>query len=153
MAAVVVAAAGAAVFVVLNKKKGSTVPAAVPASAPAHATAPAGGAGLKAVVRSTSAQHGGKAFPVGGAPVMIGRDPSACAIVFQEGTRGVSGKHCSVSYNASANVFVLTDLGSSFGTFLGSGMKLTANSPVNLKPGDIFYIGDKSNVLKVEVGQ
>lgn len=135
------AAAGVAAFFVLNKKKGQAAPKA------------AGVGGTKAAIRSMSSQHGGKAFPVGGAPMMIGRDPAVCAIVFQEGTRGVSGKHCSVSYNAAANTFTLTDLGSTYGTFLGSGMKLTPNSPINLKPGDIFYIGDKSNVLKVEVEQ
>lgn len=107
----------------------------------------------KAVIRSMSSQHGGRAFPVGKSPVVIGRNAAECAIVFQEGTRGVSGKHCSVSYDSDTNVFTLTDLGSTYGTFLGSGMKLTANSPINIKPGDIFYIGEKANVFKVEEGK
>lgn len=105
-----------------------------------------------AVIRSMSSQHGGRAFPVGKSPVIIGRNAAECMIVFQEGTRGVSSKHCSVSYNSDTKIFTLTDLGSTYGTFLGSGMKLTANSPINIKPGDIFYIGEKANVFKVEEG-
>lgn len=105
----------------------------------------------KAAIRSMSSQHGGKAFPVGNSPIVIGRNIKECTIVFQEGTRGVSGKHCSIYYDSNINVFILTDLGSTYGTFLGSGLKLTANSPIQLKPGDLFYIGEKTNVFKVEV--
>lgn len=141
---VVIAAGAVAAFVVMkNKKKGQSGSVSEDAS----------NSGTKTVIRSMSAQHGGQAFPVGSTPVIIGRSPSDCTIVFKEGTPGVSGKHCSVYYNSDANVFTLTDLGSSYGTFLGNGMKLTANSPINLKSGDIFYIGEKTNILKVEVGQ
>ena len=141
---VILLAAAVVIFVVMkNKKKGQS----------GSASKSINSSGTKAVIRSMSTQHGGQAFPVGNAPVIIGRSPSDCTIVFKEGTPGVSGKHCSVYYNSDANVFTLTDLGSSYGTFLGNGMKLTANSPINLKPGDIFYIGEKTNILKVEVGQ
>lgn len=140
---VVIAAAAVVFFVMNNKKKGQGTPQPQKTS----------NSGTKTVIRSMSAQHGGQAFPVGSTPVIIGRSPSDCTIVFKEGTPGVSGKHCSVYYNSDANVFTLTDLGSSYGTFLGNGMKLTANSPINLKSGDIFYIGEKTNILKVEVGQ
>ena len=50
-------------------------------------------------------------------------------------------------------MFTLTDLNSSYGTFLINGLKINANTPVNLKPGDSFYVGDKANILKVEVVQ
>lgn len=141
---VIIAAAAVAAFVVMkNKKKGQNGPASTDAN----------NSGTKAVIRSMSAQHGGKAFSVGSSPVIIGRNAADCTIVFKEGTPGVSGKHCSVYYNADTSVFTLTDLGSTYGTFLGNGMKLTANSPINLKPGDIFYVGEKTNVLKVEAGQ
>ena len=138
---IVAAIAAAVVFFVMKNKKGQGTPNAV------------SNGGKNAVIRSMSSQHGGRAFPVGTAPVIIGRNAAECTIVFKEETPGVSGKHCSVYYNSGTSAFTLTDLGSTYGTFLGNGMKLTANSPINLKPGDIFYIGDKANVLKVEVGQ
>lgn len=143
---IVAAVAVVAVIVVLVLKKSKK-------GAGTKGPKPVRTGGTKAVVRSMASQHGGREFPVGSSPIIIGRNPAECTIVFQEGTRGVSGRHCSVYYNAGANVFTLTDLGSTYGTFLGNGMRLTANSPINLKPGDIFYIGEKTNVLKVEAGQ
>lgn len=71
----------------------------------------------KAVIRSVSAQHGGKTFPVGKAPLLIGRDAANCVIVFKEGTPGVSGRHCTISYNSDTGEFTLTDLNSTYGTF------------------------------------
>ena len=115
-----------------------------------NAAAPAA---KKAVIRSMSAQHNGKVFPVGKAPLTIGRDPSSCQIVYIKGTTGVSGKHCTIYFDSSTGLFTLTDLNSSFGTYLINGLKLNANTPVNLKPGDSFYVGDKANILKVEVEQ
>lgn len=141
--AVLAAAAIGAFIVMNNKKKGQN--AAQTSNSSAHAQ--------KAVIRSMSAQHAGKAFPVGKAPVVIGRNPAECVVIFKEGTPGVSGKHCSIYYSSDTGVFTLTDLDSTYGTFLSNGMKLTANSPINLKSGDSFYVGDKANVITVEVGQ
>ena len=106
---------------------------------------------LKAVIRSMSAQHNGKAFPVGKAPVTVGRNKASCVIIYEEGTKGVSGVHCSVSFDSATGSFTLTDLGSTYGTFLINGQKLNPNAPVVLRSGDSFYVGDKSNVCRVEV--
>lgn len=106
----------------------------------------------KGILRSMNTQHSGKTFPVGKAPVMIGRDTSSCVIVYQEGTPGVSGKHCTVSFDSATGEFTLTDLKSSFGTFIVStGQKLAPNTPMKLKAGESFYVGDKANVIKVEL--
>lgn len=143
--AVIVIAAGVigVLLVMNNKKKGQK-------STKAQST---NTSVKKAVIRSMSAQHAGKAFPVGKAPIIIGRNAKECVVVYKEETPGVSGKHCSIYYRSDTGVFTLTDLNSSYGTFLSNGMKLTANSPVNLKSGDSFYVGDKANVIKVEVEQ
>lgn len=105
----------------------------------------------KAFIRSMSAQHNGKTFPVGKAPVVIGRDPSNCVIVFSEGTQGVSGIHCSVSYDSETDIFTLTDLGSTYGTYLIGGQQVLAKTSLTLRSGDSFYVGDKANVCRVEV--
>lgn len=138
----VVVVGGAVAFLMVNKKKNGQ-----------GASGTAGKGTEKAVIRSMSAQHNGKTFPVGKAPVTIGRNSAGCEIVYKEGTPGVSGKHCTVCYDSGNGQFTVTDLGSSYGTFLSNGMKLTPNTPVNLKSGDSFYVGDKANILKVEVGQ
>ena len=112
--------------------------------------APSASAG-NGVIYSQSPQHSGKKFPVGLAPVMVGRNAAECVIVYQPGTPGVSGKHCTVSFDSQSQEFTVTDLGSTFGTFLSDGRKLTPQVPEVLRPGDVVYIGDKSNPLSLEL--
>lgn len=107
--------------------------------------------GKKAYIRSMSVQHAGKTFPVGKAPVMIGRNGKTCVIVFNEKTPGVSSQHCTISYDSSTDCFTITDLGSTYGTFLlSSGQKLTPNTPQMVKSGESIYLGEKVNVISVE---
>lgn len=101
-------------------------------------------------VRSLSAQHNGAVFAVKG-QILIGRDQATCAIAFREGTPGVSGRHCSLKYNEATNDFILTDLGSTYGTFLATGQKLSPNAPYHLSAGDSFYLGENVNSLRVEL--
>ncbi len=130
---VVVCVGVIAVVVILSKKK-----KAVPAK--------------QAFIRSMAAQHNGMTLAVDSTPVLIGRDPANCRLVYAQGTAGVSGRHCSVTYDAEAGVFIVTDLRSTYGTFLMSGQKLDANVPYRLKSGESFYVGDKANVIRVELG-
>lgn len=65
----------------------------------------------------------------------MGRDPATCHIVFEKNMPGISGRHCQVSYQAADDSFVLTDLGSSFGTYLDHGKKLPAQVPEKLMAG------------------
>lgn len=149
-----------AAVVVLSKKK---KPAAVGASAP---KAPAAGKGFlagkakaapaqtaqRAFIRSLAPQHNGLALVVKDTPILIGRDPSSCKLVYAEGTAGVSGQHCSISYDAASGDFIVTDLRSTYGTFLMNGQRLNANTPCRIKPGNGFYVGDKANGIRVELG-
>lgn len=50
---------------------------------------------------------------------------------------------------ANEECFLLTDLGSSYGTFLGNGQKLTANVAEKLYAGDTFYLCDTNNRFAV----
>lgn len=103
------------------------------------------------MIRSLASQHKGACYAVGKSTVVIGRDKAACTISYQEGTNGVSGKHCTVEWKADTNEFVLTDLGSTYGTFMVNGQRLQPNVAYRLKDGESFYVGDKANVLRVEV--
>ncbi|HIY16266.1 MAG TPA: FHA domain-containing protein, partial [Candidatus Intestinimonas stercorigallinarum] len=103
--------------------------------------------------RSLSAQHGGATVSVAGQQgVLVGRDGSVCSIVFKEGTPGVSARHCSVVWDGRTGEFLLTDLKSTYGTFLATGQKLTPGVACRLKAGDTFYLGEQSNALRVELG-
>ncbi len=163
--AVIAAAVVAAIVVVLlvTKKKGGAAKPAVaknngvgaganagqPNMAQAAGMASGGMAQGNPQVRSMSVQHRGAAYPVSPNGILIGRDPSVCQVVYQEGTAGVSGRHCSVSFNGG--VFQVTDLGSTYGTYLLNGTRLQPNVPVSLKSGDTIYIGDKANIITFEV--
>lgn len=151
IAAVVVACLVAAVTVVLLKKK-KAAPAPQSKKAAAKATASQPQAVQRPFIRSLAAQHNGMALVVGVAPILIGRESGSCKLVYAEGTAGVSGRHCSVSYDAAKGEFIVTDLGSTYGTFLMNGQKLEANAPCRIKPGSGFYVGDKANAIRTELG-
>lgn len=105
-----------------------------------------------AYLRSLSPQHGGMQVPVGSQPVLIGRDIGSCALVFQNGTPGVSSHHCSVAWDAASGQFLLTDMRSTYGTFLSNGQKVTPGVAVPLQPGSTFYLGERANAIRVELG-
>ena len=89
----------------------------------------------------------GTSFPISG-PVLIGRDPHRCSIVYPADTPGISSVHCEVRVSGSG--LVLTDLGSSYGTFLADGRKLAAHQPVELPPGSSFYLATRENSFQAE---
>lgn len=143
------------VVVKKKKKKAAGAPAANAAAGTAAAGAGAQQAAAtqkRAMLRSLAAQHNGMTLAVGNTPILIGRDPANCKLIYVEGTVGVSGRHCSVAYDASTGDFILTDLRSTYGTFLSTGQKLNANVPYRVKPGESFYVGDKQNMIRLELG-
>ena len=98
-----------------------------------------------AVLRGVTGKYAGQSFDLLQSKIVIGRDPSTCNIIFDRNTPGISGRHCQVAYDPNADCFLLTDLGSSYGTFLGNGKKLTANVAERLLAGDTFYLCDNAN--------
>lgn len=88
----------------------------------------------------------GRRYTLTQATTTIGRDPS-CHIVYSPNSSGVSRKHCSVLWNNG--VLMLMDNGSSNGTFLRGTGKLTPMTPVALKNGDVFFLGEKNNAFQV----
>src|SRR5581483_11297351 len=104
----------------------------------------------KPALRGLSGQYSGVAIPLDGATV-LGRDPHAANVVFTSDADSVSKRHCSIRYDASRAVFVIEDLGSTNGTFVGSGERLVAGQPRDLRSGEKFWIGDQRNQFAVTV--
>ena len=100
--------------------------------------------GGRPILKCIKGQFAGKAFDLSRGSVVLGRDPASCNLVFNKETPGISSKHCQLSYDAASGSFILTDLGSSYGTYTGSGKKLTANVPERLSAGDAFYLADEN---------
>lgn len=67
----------------------------------------------------------------------FGRSPD-CDVTFSPDTGGVSGKHCSLIWRGG--VLYLKDLGSSYGTLLENGRKLTGEEAA-VEAGTRFYLG------------
>ena len=98
-----------------------------------------------------SGQFAGQAFPVSTHGVMLGRDPSSCDFVFPSNAKGISRNHCKLQFNPQTQMFVLYDLGSSFGTYLGSGIQVPQGQPAALRAGDEFYLATRANVFRVSL--
>lgn len=139
----VAAVAGVVIFLLLQK--GKKTPAQVQPVQPAPAPAPA--PQKVPVLRSLAQQHNGVRIPIQGRQILIGTSQGECQVVFRAGTPGVSRRHCSISFDAATGDFILTDLGSSFGTFLENRQKLAQGVPTRLRPGDRFYLGSPENLL------
>ncbi len=153
--AVLYAGAGAAVIVVIvvlvvvmgKKKKAAAAPEA-PASPVQEETPDKKGS---PVLRSMAAQHGGMVVQLHHQPVQIGRDPATCRLVFQDGTPGVSSRHCQVYFDEQEQMFIVTDLNSTYGTFLMNGQRIAPNTPVKLPPNSSIYLGEADNTIYLEM--
>ena len=142
------------VVVLVIKKKADAPPAPLPAAEPVQPTAPVFTPAPAAAVQHSPASAilgtGGQFLNDKIAvtdQIIIGRDPKRCNLVFQNKAAGVSSLHCELKNVGGA--MQLTDRGSSYGTFLAGGTKLEANKPIDLHPGDSFYLGSKENSFRV----
>lgn len=107
----------------------------------------------KPFIRSLSPQHNGLRICIENTTAVLGRDPLDCSIVYQKDTPGVGRHHCSVTWDASVNAFVVTDLGSTYGTYRLSGQRLTPNVPYAFNAGEQFYLAERTNTLELDLSK
>lgn len=88
----------------------------------------------------------GQSYPLGPDGLLFGCDPS-CAVRFPAGTPGISRRHCAIRWQQG--VPTLTDLNSSYGTFMGDGRKLPPSYPAQLAAGSRFYLGDTRCLFQI----
>ena len=155
IAVIVLAAAGIVIF--LMKKKKAVPAASAASSAPAAAPAPAPNAAVSAPVQGSGNPNGsviicekgvlaGRTFPIGSG-VIIGRNTEKCSVCLPIDTKGISGVHCEIRKTAKG--FEIIDRGSSYGTTLGSGQKLTPNVPVFIPDGTYFTLGSAEQLFQI----
>lgn len=96
-------------------------------------------------------RYAGQAYLIGPQGLMMGRDQSACDFVFDAGASGISRTHCKVQYNPQTGMFILYDLGSTYGTYLGNGVRVPQGQPMALGSGDQFYLADRGCMFMVNV--
>lgn len=135
-AAVVLAMAAAAVLLLMKKRAKATANAA-----PAPADSAVG-----AVIVCEKGALAGRTFVIGES-LVIGRNPDRCGVCLPLDTQGISGVHCEIR-KCSAG-YEIIDRGSSYGTSLGTGQKLTANVPVYIANGTYFYLGSTDQLFQI----
>jgi serine/threonine protein kinase len=100
-----------------------------------------GGAPGTICLRCMSGAFEGSMFPLSEAPVRIGRDASVCEIVLPPNTSGVSRSHCEVRADPRGKRVFIRDVGSSYGTQIAGGRKLSAGQEEALELGGAFLLG------------
>ena len=120
----VLAAIGLA-FRTPRKKVSQVVPSASYAPLIAPMAPQAGVTGTRPALRGVEGQYAGKSFSLDAGPSVLGRDQRAANLVFAPEAQSISKRHCMVTWDARRRTFVLQDLGSTNGTFLASGERLT----------------------------
>lgn len=140
-AAVVVIAVVAAVIIVGKKKKSASHNQQMQAFTPAQA------ARRGAVITGVKGIMSNREFPINGS-VIIGRNSQKCNVCFPVDTKGISGTHCQI--RQVSNGYEIVDLGSSNGTFLGSGQRLTPDVPVIIPDGTYFYLGSAEQLFQIK---
>lgn len=109
-----------------------------------------GGAKAKTgFLRCLSGEFAGAIFSVGSGGLTLGRNPVSCQIVFHKNSRGISQQHCFVTYNPQTGLYVINDLGSTYGTFSIEKGQIKKGIPAVLAPGDRFYLGKRENLFEV----
>lgn len=92
-------------------------------------------------------EHAGLVIPID-EPIVFGRDKNRCNMMFPSTAQGISSLHCQISkINGKIEV---TDLGSTYGTFLDNGTKLTPHVPHQLMPGQGFYLADRKYSYRIQ---
>lgn len=118
---------------------------------PPMASAVTGVTGTRPALRGVAGQYEGKSFSLDAGPSVLGRDQRAANLVFAPEAHSISKRHCMVSWDAARKTFVIQDLGSTNGTFLSTGERLTPGVSRDLPAGGHFYIGDLRNRFEVRM--
>ena len=93
-----------------------------------------------------SGDHPGRVYTLFRDSVLIGRADDADVQVVDP---SVSARHARIVNGPHG--FEIEDLGSTNGTFVGSGERLAAGQPRDLRSGEKFWIGDQRNQFAVTV--
>lgn len=83
-----------------------------------------------------------------GRTVQLGRGAHN-AICYPNDTKGISRVHCSITFDGTNAI--VTDLGSSVGTFFADGRKFQPQMKNHMKNGETFYLGAPNNTFQISI--
>lgn len=104
-------------------------------------------------VIGTMGELAGQSFLVSLQGTIIGRDANACDIIFlgEQASQSISRVHCKIQFQPQTQMFILSDLGSSYGTFKKNGTRIQQGNPVALHSGDEFYLANRAAAFQVSI--
>ncbi|MCM1327821.1 MAG: trypsin-like peptidase domain-containing protein [Ruminococcus sp.] len=143
-AAAVVVIAVVVVVIIVSKNKKPAAAAYSPSPAPAPVQPMRSGG---AVITGMKGIMANRSFNINGS-LVLGRNSQKCNVCFPVDSKGISGVHCQIRQGSGG--YEIMDLGSSNGTFLGSGQRLTPNVPVYIPDGTYFYLGSAEQLFQIK---
>lgn len=136
-----------AVIIVIVALKGKKSAAAAPVQPAAQNNIPAVKISNGAVITGMKGIMANRSFNVNGS-IVLGRNSQKCNVCFPVDSKGISGVHCQI--RQANGGYEIMDLGSSNGTFLGSGQRLSPNVPVFIPDGTYFYLGSAEQLFQIK---
>lgn len=103
-------------------------------------------AGRAVYVQCLNGSLKGQIFRVGPEGLTLGRD-AQCSMRFPDGAQGISRQHCRLALQGGE--VKITDLGSTYGTFLEDGRKLPPHYPHTVPMGSCFLLGGQGQKFRV----
>ena len=91
----------------------------------------------------------GQQYPLANGLLVLGRDPGTCQLILPGACQGVSRVHCQLEIRGG--VCVLSDRGSTYGTYLEGGHRLAPGERVTLAAGQVFFLGSPENMFRLTV--
>lgn len=104
---------------------------------------------LRPVLRGIGGEFHGSSIDLTEEPVLIGRDPKICHLVYPAQFQSISKRHCIVRYHAKSQCFLLVDCHSANGTFIVNGARLPSGGSELLNAGQRFYLADAIHTFEV----
>ena len=101
------------------------------------------------VLHGISGEFAGSTVELTDEPVLIGRDPKTCQLVFPSPVQGISKRHCIVRFHAKSQCFLLVDCNSANGTFVVNSGRLPNGGSQLLNAGQRFYLTAPENMFEV----
>jgi hypothetical protein len=101
------------------------------------------------VLRGISGEFCGSLIELDEEPVLIGRDPKLCQLVFPASMQSISKRHCIIRYHARSQCFLLVDCNSANGTFIADAERLPNGGSQLLVAGQRFYLSGPDNMFEV----
>lgn len=104
--------------------------------------------GKEGVIIIVKGECAGMEVPIDdGECIVLGRNSEECNLIIT-GAK-ISRKHCSVKYDREEQKYSLTDY-SSNGTYFADGIRLEPLTPIWVKSGTQFFMGDRRNVFQLK---